>query len=106
MFCLRFFSHVRVNIRDSGYEVLPQGLSNGLGSAARSELALSLFQMAADRFLADSERFSDFTALGPVRNQAQDCLFSGGQVDVRPNGVRIRIDKLLQAECRVAGGGA
>jgi hypothetical protein len=62
---------------------LPQRFSHSLSTSADTQLGLHLFLMAADRFLAKSERFGNFTELQTSRNQAQYCQLAWCQSGMR-----------------------
>jgi hypothetical protein len=76
-----------------------------MGSVAGPELGLGFLHMAANRLFAKAECFGNLTELRSGRNQPQDRQFPSRQVCVRPDMVRITIDKLLEAQCSKASGG-
>jgi hypothetical protein len=61
------------------YEVLSQGLRDGLGSVANAELALTFFQVGADGLLAKIEFLCYLAELLPHGEQPQDCQFPRSQ---------------------------
>ena len=87
-----------------GDQVLPQRLSDSLGSVANAKLGLRLFQVTSNGLRADIERLGNLRGLRAHRRQSQDGKFPGRQLDAWPEHVGIEIDELLQPQCRKARG--
>src|SRR5262249_55075376 len=66
----------------SRYEVLSQGLSNGVSAIAGAELGVGFLQVAANCPLAKPQFPGNPTKLPPRRNQAQDSQFPRRQATV------------------------